>query len=176
MGKRPRAPGIPRVELAGIEIDTPEDLRRHAAALREQQRRPELDRLADEYSFEQARLFEELIKRGPEAVEGFFLKLDDPRFATSGERSYGRREVLHDRLMRLAQMFSDRGKFDTAPMDTSKLIDALVNTFLPAPEAGQERVSYMISDDGAPGELERAAPNDAAADESPPPDEDALGG
>jgi hypothetical protein len=178
LGRRPPAPGM-RIDLASIEMDTPDDLRRHAAARREERRRQELDRLKDEFSFEQAKLFEELIRRGPEAVEALWLKLNDPRFSESAERSYKRRDHLHNRLMRLAELFSEGGQFDTVPLDTPKLVDAIMNTFIPPPQPGVAQTSYTLEDDERSGQLRPGAKDESAVDDTDDtdlPDEEALSG
>lgn len=180
LGKPPRVPGM-NIELTGIELDTPDDLRDHARALREEQRRQELEGLRDEFGIKQARLIEEVLSRGPRAAEALALKLNEARFQRAADRAYTQQDRRLDQLIRVLELFGERGGIDTFPLDTAKLVDTVLNqlTSDASPTSGGEG-TFALSD-GVPAELvegkrggeKTESPQEPS--ENDVPDEDELG-
>jgi hypothetical protein len=180
LGRPPRIPGM-SIDLTAIELDTPADLREHARSLREEQRRQELERLRDEFGIKQAKLIEEVLSRGPKAAEALALKLNEARFQRAADRAYTQQDRRLDQLVRVLELFGERGGIDTFPLDTSKLVDTVLNQLVADASPGVGTGGTFALGDGAPAELMDSDGDDteaASGDEHPQddvPDEDELG-
>ena len=183
LGKPPRVPGM-TIELTGIELDTPDDLRDHARARREQRRQQELERVKDEFGIKQARLIEEVLSRGPQATEALALKLDEARFQRAADRAYTQEDRRLDQLIRVLELFGERGGIDTFPLDTTKLVDSVLNQLVPdASQDPSTSGTFALSDgptalikgEGDEGDGDGQTANDGQVDDDVP-DEDELGG
>lgn len=132
---RTRPPDISGMEIQFEEVDVvvPADLRRWAESQRDERRRQELERMRKIFGHEQAKLshahaelIEEVLARGPEAIEALFLELDDKRYETSANRAYGERQTIDSRFHELLGMLGEAGQFDRLAVDTPQLLNEIV--------------------------------------------------
>jgi hypothetical protein len=185
MGKRPPVTGV-NVVLANVKVDTPEDLRKHVADKREEERRQALERLRENFTFEQARLIEEVIERGPEAFQALALKLNEERYEAASGRAFSDRDRQREYLIKLIRVFADGGHLDGVAFDTPRLVDELVNSLggvVRNKEVGHAAGdSLALGPDGqsrrnnGPSELKSLGDDGGVDRPDDPPDEETLSG
>jgi hypothetical protein len=146
-------PGI-SVRLSSVKLVTPSELRDFAGQRRVETYRQELERLRTGFTFEQAKLLEDIIHRGPEALEALYLRLGEQKYADAAGRAYGDRLRLEETLRGLINTFSDRGHFDGLALDTPQLIDTFITLLLNRGDTkaldGDGKRSYVLSGEPSP--------------------------
>ena len=122
------------VEMQSGELD-------HELATLSEKRREELEEVKKHFSLKQAKLIEDVLARGPVAIEALYLELNDERYANSMDRAYGEQDRIEDRFRELINTLAQGGHFDRVAIDTPRLIDEFVARHLTQPEDRRTRGS-----------------------------------
>jgi hypothetical protein len=97
---------------------------RHERARTDPAHAEELERMKKNFSREQAKIIDDVLARGPEAIEALYLELGDKRYASSTDPATG--DHIETRFRELIKVLSEGGHFDRGEIDTPGLIDRFV--------------------------------------------------
>ncbi len=125
--KPPHIEGM-TVTLADVEVLTPEKLRDYELKKQELLWAQELEALKDRFTRREAEWIEQIMARGPEAVEALAVKLGQVSVASVASRQYDKQDDRDRRLRDLLGLLAEHGHVDRVPVDTSYLIERLVDS------------------------------------------------
>jgi hypothetical protein len=158
----PQIEGV-EVALASVDLVTPRQIVDFAQKMRDEQWRQEFERVKSKFTIDQARVIEDIIRRGPEAVEALAIDKGEQDTATATNRAYHTHASRDDRVIELVRLLGDHGILDRVTVDASRLIERFSEVLLAGVEVDGHHPPALETD--RPESLPPAAEGDVRDDE-----------
>ncbi|MET8256517.1 SPFH domain-containing protein [Micromonospora sp. NPDC005205] len=114
------------VLLGDVDVLTPKDLIDFERSRQELNRNQILEMVHRDFDRSQAALIEDILNRGPQAVEALAIRLGEVSLGNATIRSYGEDDKSTGRLLEMLTNLASYGHADQVPIDTALIIDKIV--------------------------------------------------
>jgi hypothetical protein len=114
------------IAFGDVEVLTPNDLANFERERQAVARRQAIETLNTDFDRQEAKLIEEILNRGPQAIEALAIRLGEVTVANSTTRGYAEQEKATNRLLSMMSTLAEYGHTDRLPIDTTVIIDQIL--------------------------------------------------